>query len=58
MGKPYDADFKQQAVRLVKELDKSIAQVARELDMPPNTLSGWVKAAQVNPEQPFVGSGH
>ena len=53
----YDVEFKQQAVRLVLELKKPIAQVARELGVQENTLQGWITATRKDPAQPFVGSG-
>ena len=38
----FDADFKEGAVRLVRETGKPIAQVARELGIVPGTLENWV----------------
>ncbi len=38
----FDADFKEGAVRLVRETGKPIAQVARELRIVPGTLENWV----------------
>jgi transposase len=37
----FDEDFKQGAVRLVRETDKPIAQVARELGVNEGTLGNW-----------------
>jgi transposase len=37
----FDADFKQGAVRLVRETGKPIAQVARELGVNEGTLGNW-----------------
>ncbi len=37
----YTEAFKTEAVRLLQETDKSIAQVARELGINPNLLSRW-----------------
>ena len=37
----YTEEFKTEAVRLVQEADKPIAQVARELGINPNLLSRW-----------------
>jgi transposase len=39
-------EFKAGAVRLVLEEGKSLAQVARDLDLTASALSGWVKRAQ------------
>ena len=38
----FDPDFKEGAVRLVRETGKPIAQVARELGVVPGTLENWV----------------
>ena len=38
----FDEDFKQGAVRLVRETGKSIAQVARDLGINEGTLGNWV----------------
>ncbi len=40
----FDADFKEGAVRLVRETGKPIAQVARELGVNDGTLGNWVNA--------------
>lgn len=40
----FDEDFKQGAVRLVRETDRPIAQVARELGINEGTLGNWVNA--------------
>ncbi len=40
----FDADFKEGAVRLVRETGKPIAQVARELGVNEGTLGNWVAA--------------
>ncbi len=37
----FDEDFKQGAVRLVRETGKPIAQVARELGVKEGTLGNW-----------------
>ena len=38
----FDQDFKEGAVRLVRETGKPIAQVARDLGINPGTLENWV----------------
>jgi transposase len=40
----FDQDFKEGAVRLVRETGKPIAQVARDLGIRPGTLENWVGA--------------
>ena len=43
----FDEDFKQGAVRLVRETGKPIAQVARDLGIHEGTLGNWVKRDRV-----------
>jgi transposase len=45
-GRKFDADFREGAVRLVRETGKPIAQVARELQIKEGTLGNWVNADQ------------
>jgi transposase len=40
----FDQDFKEGAVRLVRETGKPIAQVARDLGINEGTLGNWVSA--------------
>ena len=40
--------FKAGAVRLVLDESKTVAQVARDLDLTPSALSGWVKQARAD----------
>src|SRR5699024_5243205 len=58
MRKTYDKEFKLQAVRMVKEDGKRIAEVARELDLAEQTLHNWVKKYNQGKEASFVGSGN
>lgn len=59
--KQYDAEYKRQTVEYILEQRKSVAQVARELDISANTLHGWVKQfkqktsqeVQLDPSQPM-----
>lgn len=46
MGRPskYPAEFREQAVELVKASDKPLAHVARDLGINDTTLGNWVKA--------------
>lgn len=41
-------EFKAGAVRLVLDEGKTVAQVARDLDLTPSALGGWVKRAQAD----------
>jgi len=40
----FDADFREGAVRLVRETGKPFAQVARDLGINAGTLGNWVNA--------------
>ena len=46
MGRPskYSAEFREQAVELVRATGKSVAEVARDLSINDTTLGNWVKA--------------
>lgn len=41
-GRRYDAQFKADAARLVKEGGKSVASVAKDLGINPQTLRNWL----------------
>jgi len=43
----YDSEFREGAVRIVRETNKSIAQVAEDLGLHPGTLGNWVKRDRV-----------
>ena len=43
----YDPEFREGAVRIVRETDKSIAQVADDLGIHPGTLGNWVKKDRI-----------
>jgi transposase len=46
MGRPskYPAEFREQAVELVRATGKSVAEVARDLQINDTTLGNWIKA--------------
>ena len=44
----FDPEFREGAVRIVKETGKPVAQVARDLGISPYTLHNWVKLARSN----------
>jgi transposase len=58
MGKPrrnrYSAEFKAEAVRLVRSTSDPLAKVARDLGMLPETLRQWVQAARPSGETPVT----
>ena len=43
----YDKEFQEGAVRIVRETGKSIAAVARDMDINPGTLGNWVARDRV-----------
>ena len=47
----FSVEYKQEAIRLVKESGKPIAHVARDLGVPVTSLSGWVKQAEIDAGQ-------
>lgn len=47
----FDQEFRAGAVRIVRETEKSIAQVARELGINEGTLGNWVGAERRAREQ-------
>lgn len=50
--KRYDDQLKQQAIEMALEGSKSVAQIARDLDIKENTLYGWVdKYRHSNPDK-------
>ena len=47
----FDQDFKEGAVRLVRETGKPIAQVARDLGINEGTLGNWVNSRPAAPRR-------
>ncbi len=59
MRKQYDKEFKIHAAKLVIQTGKTIAQVARELDVAEQTLHNWVKKYKGKEDgSNFIGSGN
>ncbi len=56
--KKYTRDFKLEAVRLSEEEDRTVASVARELDIHANVLHYWRKKFLEEQEHAFPGQGH
>ena len=42
----YSKEFREEAVKLVIDLNLSIPEVSRRLDVPKSTISNWVKASK------------
>src|SRR5687767_6609526 len=56
----FTPEFKEQAVRIVRESGKPIATVARELDLTETALRSWVRQAEIDagPRQGRQDEGH
>ncbi len=48
----YPVELKNQAIEMAIEGNKSVAQVARDLDIKLNTLYGWVDKVSTKPSKP------
>jgi len=57
-GRSYDKQIKAEAVSLVIDNGKSIASVARELEIPKSTVGKWVENYKDNGTDTFIGSGN
>lgn len=55
--KKFTKEFKQEAVRLLKESGKPAAEVARELGIRRNQLYKWQESFSAHGEDAFPGSG-
>ena len=53
----FSQEFKQEAVRLVRERGVSLAQAARDLDVHPTLLRVWMRAMDRDPVHAFPGVG-
>ncbi len=56
--KRYTREFKIETVRLVTDSDQTVAEVANDLEIHPNTLYRWVQKYDQNPKDAFPGKGH
>ena len=45
---PYAPEFRQEAVRLIRESGKSITQVSKDLGVSDQSLRTWIKQADLN----------
>ena len=54
----YTDEFRREAVRLVEAEPGRLAQIARELDVHPETLRSWWQHVRVQPEGPIVAPAH
>ena len=44
----FTAEFKTGAINLVRESEQSISKIAKDLDLAPSVLSGWVRQADID----------
>ena len=49
----FTREFKLEAVKLVTERGMRATQVAKDLDIGPNVISGWVREAKAGKRQAF-----
>lgn len=56
--KSFTREFKLEAVQLAEESERSIAVVARDLGIHPNTLYRWRHELASNGEEAFPGQGN
>ena len=54
----YDKEFKQNAVNLYLNADRSYDEVGEELGIPGSTLASWVGSKKKNGAEAFPGKGH
>src|SRR3954453_17577259 len=53
----FTPEFKAQAVKLVTERGKSLAEIARDLDLGESMLRAWKQALAKGGDNPFPGHG-
>ena len=53
----HSREFKQEAVRLVRERGVTVAQAARDLDLSPTLIRRWVREFVADPKEAFPGQG-
>jgi transposase len=53
----FSREFKIEAVRMVCDGDRSVAETARELSISPNLLTRWKQQLSENGDQAFPGKG-
>ena len=54
----FTQEFKAQAVKLVTAQGKSVAEVARDLDLSESLLRGWKRAVDKGGDHAFPGKGN
>jgi transposase len=54
----YTREFKLEAVKLVTEQGRSVAEAARSLGIRENLIRNWKRALEAEGDQAFPGQGH
>ena len=54
----FDKEFKYEAIRLMNEGNRSVKDIAGDLDIHPNLLHQWRRKYRADMEQAFPGKGH
>jgi transposase len=54
----YSPEYKQEAVHLVKQSDRPVSEIARNLGINDNMLRRWVKEAGKSGQRTFPGHGN
>ena len=53
---PYPKEFREDAVRLAQESDKTVTEVADDLGLDPGTLFTWIRRAKASEPSPLTES--
>ena len=53
----FSREYKFEAVKLIRDRDVTVAQVARDLSVHENVLRKWVREAAADPHSAFPGNG-
>lgn len=53
----FSQEYKFEAVKLIRDRDVTVAQVARDLSVHENVLRKWVREADADPQSAFPGNG-
>ena len=54
----FTREFKIETVKLVADSDNSVAQIAVDMGIHPNTLYKWTRQYSDKPQDAFPGTGH